>query len=74
MGKLIPGNCWESHDTQSSWLLNVFIEPVNIVSSEMFNVKTESQAKHNAYVKYIKLCPQLAASQVTSHYSKVTNV
>jgi len=52
----------------------MFIEPVNIVSSEMFNVKTESQAKHNAYIKYIKLCRQLAASQVTSHYSKVTNV
>jgi len=49
MGKLIPGipgNCRESPDTQSSWLLNVFIEPVNIASSEMFNVKTESQAKH----------------------------
>jgi len=40
----------------------------------MFNVKTESQPKRNAYIKYIKLCPQLAASHVTSHYSKVTYV
>jgi len=53
MGKLIPeipGELRESPDTQPSWLLNVFIEPVNIISSEMFNVKTESQAKHNACV------------------------